>query len=99
MLARPEGRQELSEVPREGALLSAPDLKVGDTAVHVERYGGSGVRRKNEVTIIRETATQWIDRRGTRWRKSDGAMVPQYSAGPRFLMTVEAFKASQVVKS
>lgn len=78
--------------------MSSPDLKVGDVAVHVELYGGSGIRRVKDITILRETKTQWIDRSGTRWRKSDGAMIPQYSGGHRFVMTPEAFAAKEAEK-
>lgn len=66
--------------------MNATLFKVGDRAVHFESYGGSGRRFIRVVTIQRETKTQWVDDTGTRWRKSDSAMVPQYSAGPRYLM-------------
>ncbi len=69
------------------------DVKVGDRLVHVERYGGSGRKFIRVSTLVRETKTQWIDDVGTRWRKSDRAMVPQYVGGYRYLMTEEAWAA------
>lgn len=70
---------------------------VGRLAAHVERYGGSGRRLIRVVKIDRETKTQWVDDIGTRWRKSDGAMVPQYIGGARYLMS-EAEWAEHVAK-
>ena len=75
--------------------MSAP-LKVGDAVVHVERFNWGPPRRILDTTIARETATQWVDASGTRWRKSDRAKVPQYKPGPRFIMSVPEFEASQV---
>jgi hypothetical protein len=63
-------------------------------AVHVERIGYGAPRFIYAVTVVRETKTQWIDDAGTRWRKSDGAMVPQY-VSPRYLMTTEAYEAAR----
>ncbi len=69
-----------------GAAVTAPALKVGDKAIHVERFAGRE-REVLRVKIVRETQTQWIDDTGDRWRKSDGALVPQYFI-PRYLVTV-----------
>lgn len=42
-----------------------------------------------ETKIVRETATQWIDDRGDRWRKSSRARVPQIPHDRRYLTTPE----------
>lgn len=63
-------------------------FKVGDEALHVERipFASAGAPRLIcRVRIVRETATLWIDDGGTRYRKSDGAMYPQY-VSPRYLV-------------
>ena len=73
--------------------MSAPSFKVGNKAVHVEFYGGTGRRLIRACAIVRETKTQWIDDIDTRWRKSDGAMVPQYSGGSRYLMSEAGWAA------
>lgn len=63
-------------------------------AVHVARLScSSRPRHVLDVKIVRETKTMWVDDRGDRWRKSDGALVPQY-VEPRYLMTPEAFAAT-----
>jgi hypothetical protein len=68
-------------------------LRVGAEAVHVERLlAGGRPREIRRARIVRETKTQWIDDLGTRWRKSDGAKVPQY-VSDRFLISVESFEA------
>ena len=71
-------------------------LKVGDRVVHVERLNGGTPKRVLDTTLVRETATQWIAEDGSHWRKSDRAEVPQYKPGPRFIMSVPEFEASQV---
>lgn len=63
--------------------MTAPALKVGDRALHVERWLGSK-RVIREARIVRETKSHWIDDQGKAWRKRDGAMVPQYVCA-RFL--------------
>ncbi len=68
--------------------MKPPDLKVGDDAIHVERLSWGGKDRGIcAVKIVRETKTLWIDDHRTRWRKSDGAMVPQY-VSPRYVVPV-----------
>ena len=73
--------------------MSAPTLKVGDAAVHVERLFRSVPREILRVTIVRETPTQWIDSTGTAWRKRDGRSVQRLGCGnyERHLMTVADF--------
>ena len=75
--------------------MSAPVVKVGDRVVHVERIGTN--RRILETAIVRETAKVWVDATGWRWRKTDGAATPKRAGcGPRFIMSVIEFEASQV---
>ncbi len=51
-------------------------FKIGDAAVHVEQLQCRGrMREIVRVTIVRETATQWIDSTGERWRKKSGWSV------------------------
>lgn len=69
-------------------------MKVGDHAIHVERWGGGKPRAIVLVTIVRETPTQWVDSIGTRWRKSDLSRVHKNYTKDRYLMTEEAFKTA-----
>lgn len=72
------------------------DLGIGSKAVHVEKKLGQ--KKPSEilqVTIVRETPAFYVDDVGTKWRKSDLSMSPQYMV-PRFLMTPEDFAAQQV---
>lgn len=67
-------------------------MKVGDTVVHVARTGGYGKPRLIlRTTIARETATQWIDATGTRWRKRDGRSVKPDPIDERSLMSEADF--------
>lgn len=61
------------------------EIKVGSK---VEHYAERSERVILVTTIVRETATQWVDANGSRWRKSDRAQVPQYSPEPRFIRPV-----------
>lgn len=74
--------------------MTAPVLKVGDVAVHVDRILGGRPRQIRRATIVRETPTLWIDDIGGRWRKSDGRSVPDYM-GCRFLMSAAEFEAAK----
>ena len=64
-------------------------IQIGADVVHVERLCGTA-REVRRGKIVRETKTLWVDDIGTKWRKSDGSMVPQYIA-PRFIMTPSDF--------
>ena len=74
-------------------------LKVGDKAVPVQCYYGSGSisRRFGEVTIARVTATTIVDTYGTRYRMSDGAKMPAASSDHRYLMSLAAFETATKV--
>ncbi len=67
--------------------MSGPSLYVGGAAVYVERYSMTGHKMIRVVTIVRETKTQWIDDMDRRWRKRDGAKMPQGAGGYRYLMS------------
>ena len=76
-------------------------LEVGSEVVHVEpRYRplveGREILR---TTITRETKAQWTTADGSRWRKSDGARVPQYKPGPRFIVAATDFDGAKAVRS
>ncbi len=70
--------------------MNAPQLKVGDAVIHVERFHHSSKNQREiyRTTIVRETPTQWVDAKGDHWRKGDGAMVPQRYTCPRFIVPV-----------
>jgi len=56
-----------------------------------------GTREINRVTLVRGTATLWIDSNGQRWRKSDGSRYPRpFGCGPRSLVPVAVFAAPKV---
>ena len=76
-------------------------LKVGDKAVQVEQWTNGSLRldRSRTVTIVRETATTWIDDADNRYRKSDGAKMPVRLAGSRCLVSCAAFDAAKAVAS
>ncbi len=76
--------------------MSAPVVKVGDVAVHVERLFAGPPREIRRGAIVRETRTQWVDDVGTRWSKATGEKVPQYLS-PRYLMSAAEYDAARKV--
>lgn len=72
--------------------MSGVGIKVGDGALHVERFFGGTPRFIVRVSVKRETATQWVDEDGTRywkaWTRKALGMVN------RFLMTETEFTAA-----
>lgn len=63
-------------------------MKVGSLVNVVELQGG-GERVVYQCTITRETRTRWHVDGDHAFRKSDGAKVPQYKVGRRFLREVK----------
>ena len=68
-------------------------LTVGDRAIVSQRSYGLN-KQVGLVTIDRETETVLVDGQGSKWRKDDGAKVPQYKLAPKFLMSVSAFQSA-----
>lgn len=81
--------------------MNRPAVAVGDKAVQVEQWtnGAPRLDRSWPVTIVRETATQWVDSTGDRYRKIDGAKMPVKLSGSRYLMTVVAFDDAKAAAS